>query len=229
MNLIDLTRRISQVASCIGIAVLLPTQTGLAQVEIDDSLAWSNFRNALIDQEDPGRNRNGGGRPGDICLVTDYATSVQVWHLQPIYLWQGTERPMAIRSVGEPADLLVTDVSTEPTTALNLAQNLETELEPGESYTWELSDAIDPDQVLMVIPFQVMATTERDQLTLALTQLVEDLENQGASNEVIALAKADFFLEQGLTMDALQVMFEVEAPSDALIASRVEIVETWCD
>ncbi|MEO0825177.1 MAG: hypothetical protein AAFW84_06370 [Cyanobacteria bacterium J06635_15] len=229
MNLTNWTRFVCRTASYLGVALLLPTQSILAQTNLDDSLTWTNFLNSWLEQEDPGRNRNGGGRLPDFCAVTSYADPIQVWHLQPIYLWQGAERPVAIRPDGDTDNTLAADVTVESATELNVAQSSENPLQPGESYDWILYDRLDPEQEIMVEPFQVMTIAKRHQVTTALEQLVEDLDNQGASAEEIALAKANYFLEQGLMVDAVQSMFLVEEPSSDLLASRTAMVDTLCN
>lgn len=228
MKPIDLTRFIWRTAGIIGIATLLPAQSILAQANVQDSLTWSGFLSSWLEQDDQGRGEQGGGRIPDFCAVTNYATPVQVWHLQPVYLWQGTDRPISIRPGGEPENPLPTGITVDSEMDLNLAQSIDTQLQPGGSYAWVVYDRLDQEQPIIVEPFRVMAATEREQVTAALEQLVQDLNNQGASAEAIALARADYFLGQGLIVDAVQSMFLVEAPSADLLANRTEMVESLC-
>ncbi|NEQ29579.1 MAG: hypothetical protein F6K04_01050 [Leptolyngbya sp. SIO4C5] len=114
-------------------------------------------------------------------------------------------------------------------------------LQPGTEYEWSIffleqsseaessSGATVPSaEQQTIVLFKVLEDEARDRITADLDQIQVDLEAEGADTEAIALARAGYFVENGLLADAMQEMFAVDDPSENLLSSRANLVSELC-
>jgi hypothetical protein len=79
------------------------------------------------------------------------------------------------------------------------------------------------------IPFQVLGGSDRAQVNDALQALDRQLKAEKASPEAIALQRANYFIQRGLSADALQEIYSVKHPSAELRQVIQEIETKLCN
>lgn len=159
-------------------------------------------------------SRSSGISPIAPGLIDTY----NVWSDRPLFMWHSP-------GINQDVQLIVRDLDNnllwEQT--VNLADqkafyNAKNPLEPGKQYQWQLSGITDRRT------FQVMPAGDRNKIQADLQALEQKLRATKASDEEIALRKADYFLNypikhktdndiHHLWSDALQAMFQVQQPS----------------
>ena len=65
-------------------------------------------------------------------------------------------------------------------------------------------------------------------ISSGLEDLEAELDSEGVSEEEMALAKAEYFLEAELPADALQAVFAVSEPSEDLIKTQETLIQEVC-
>ena len=143
-----------------------------------------------------------------------------IWSDRPLFMWRSP-------GVNQEVQLIVRDLENNSVVweqTVNLADqkvfyNAQNPLEPGKQYQWQLSG------ITARRSFQVMAASDRNKIQADLQTLEQKLRATKASDEEIALRKADYFFNypvrhktdndiHHLWSDGLQAMFQVEQPSD---------------
>jgi len=74
----------------------------------------------------------------------------------------------------------------------------------------------------------VMDSQQRDLITIDLNTLDNQLKAKKVNHEAIALAKANYFVQNQLWSDALQQAYSVEKPSPELAQIRQDIPDKLC-
>jgi hypothetical protein len=173
-----------------------------------------------------------GGRPvhepGLICVIApaklvdqdakpENTQEIQeVWNERPLFLWnikggkaqrielflEGSDKAFWSREIPDGKTSIIYD--GEP-------------LKPGQSYEWRLTAPFPKMQSV----FRVMEQQQRDRIDKELTALKEQL--NGASEETIALEKANYFAKKKLWSDALRELYSVRTPSAELTKAIEQI------
>lgn len=178
----------------------------------------------IVDEIRP--KRRGKGSRGEICVfapikLVDFDAKLeqsqetpQVWSDRPLFLWQGgTPKRIELFVAGSTESLWDSEIPEEATGILYDGEPLQ----PGQTYEWRLTAPFPIKQPA----FQIIEQQQRDRISAELTQLQAQL--QDASEETIALEKANYFAKQELWADALQELYSVSNPSPALTAAIKEI------
>jgi hypothetical protein len=176
----------------------------------------------------PGEGSSGISR-GPICAISIQEDNV-IWNTTPLLVWQGNLFPkIAIREDGEPLPLWM-ETATDNETGIWRLTFPETPLQPGTQYEllFYLMHISDPDSPTQLVRFQVMDGEERERISSGLEDLETELDSEGASEEEVALAKAEYFLEAELPADALQAIFAVSEPSEELLATQEALIQEIC-
>ncbi|MGP1387783.1 MAG: hypothetical protein ACTS2F_29865 [Thainema sp.] len=200
----------------------VPTQTLAQSTQFE---AWQQVLN-WWSSEDRRRGYPGTGKPGEMCILNPGKNEV-VWHDQPLLLWRSTAHAVGIRTLTDETEVWR---ATGEYQALGFRGIQMTQpLEPGESYAWYmLYREQSPNPFDRPLPFTLMNEEQRHVIATELEALEADLEATGATVDQLALAKVDYFLEQDLRTDAVQVMFSVEEPSEELMTLREEWITEIC-
>lgn len=165
-------------------------------------------------------------RNGISPIAPGLIETYNIWSDRPLFMWHSPGNNQEVQ-------LIVRDLDNNSVVwqqTVNLAHqkvfyNAKNPLQPGKLYQWQLSNTTD------WITFQVMSTDERNKIQADLQTLEQKLRATKASDEEIALRKADYFLNypvkhktdndiHHLGSDALQAMFQVEQPSDDFKQNR---------
>ncbi|MBE7385094.1 MAG: hypothetical protein F6J95_027240 [Leptolyngbya sp. SIO1E4] len=191
------------------------------------SLSWQRIREFFSQEnDDPGSGGNHGSRPPvGLCLVSPRQGET-LWHRNPVMVWQGYAT-VGVRLQGDGETVLWKETASEPETDVYRAYYQGEQLQLGEEYEW-LFYIISQGSPAIWFPFEVMAADMYEQHAAELAALQSELEAEGADEEAIALARANYFLDNGLSSDALQAVFAVGEPSEALLETRAALVEEIC-
>ncbi|MBD2607055.1 hypothetical protein H6G81_21620 [Scytonema hofmannii FACHB-248] len=202
---------------------ILPNQAQSAKKTATmQGFSWINISQALFSKKPPIRPRKGGSRlpTDDICMISPDAPSVRriVWSDRPIFIWKGAVQKIAVRTRGSNEYLWSQNVAG--------AQNANytgMALQPGQTYEWLVFIGEFPSKF---VPFQVMDAQQSKRITSDLNNLIKA---KKANSEAIALAKANYFIQNQLWSDALQQAYSVENPSRELAQILKDIPDKLCN
>lgn len=175
-------------------------------------------------EKQPPRDDPPGGSRGDVCPIAP-AVPVEVrviWSTRPLFLWRGSMGRLEVRLQGSQQALWSEQVTEGQSSVLYNGDALQ----PGLSYDWVSFDERDRPQFR--VTFQVMAGEERDRISGDLNRLQAQLQQEGATAEKIAYAKANYLAENQLWSDVLQQAYGVENPSEALVQFIQAIPDELC-
>ncbi|MDF5727456.1 MAG: hypothetical protein PUP92_05320 [Rhizonema sp. PD38] len=204
---------------------ILPNQAqSVKKTSIQQTFSWTNISLALLSKKPPIQPRKGGSRdPIFICMISPDAPTERriVWSDHPTFIWKGSVQKIAVRIAGSHEDTWSKNVvGMQSTNYTGKA------LQPGQTYDWLVFENESPKKS---VPFQVMDVQERDRVTTYLNSLENQRKTKKVDNEAIALAKASYFVQNQLWVDALQQVYSVEKPSGELAQIRQEIPDKLCN
>jgi hypothetical protein len=213
--------------SAVSLAAML-SWTGLPTQPLAQSAPVESWSQILDwwNSEDRRRGYPGTGKPAALCYLNPGQNEV-VWHEQPLLLWRSTARAVGIRTVADETEVWR---ATGAYQALGFRGiQIPQPLQPGESYAWYLLyREPSPNPFDRPLPFTLMDEEQRQIVTAELEALETELEETDATADELALAQVDYFLKRDLRTDAVQVMFSVEEPSEALMTLRQEWITEIC-
>ncbi|MEH2058600.1 MAG: hypothetical protein V7K97_21095 [Nostoc sp.] len=212
-------------------------QSGSGQIIVQNTLIGSI--NSFW-QSKPRRKRLGSR--GGICPVSPGLVDTYfIWSDRPLFLWYSPEKETV------QAQLIVRDETTEQVVWMQIV-NLtdqkvfysgEKSLEPGKRYQWQL---LGKDNFNITLPstFEIMAASDRNQIQADLHGLEQKLKGNKASQEEIALQKADYFANYKIThktedgifhlwSDSFESLYKVDQPSPSFVAKRQASIEDLCN
>ncbi|MDX2240021.1 MAG: hypothetical protein NW224_04985 [Leptolyngbyaceae cyanobacterium bins.302] len=168
---------------------------------------------------------------GMICtLAPGLIDTLNVWHDRPLFIWQGQGIQLRVRDYNQRDKILW----EHPITAqAPLRYDGQDALQPGQLYQWQVV-APDPANSNRRVnqnnweTFRILPAEQRQTIATDLRTLEQRLQQQKASAEDIALSKAEFFADRELWSDALQVLYEVNNPSDQFVQQRSTYVTGLC-
>lgn len=166
---------------------------------------------------------------GSICEIAPglQGEAKVIWSDRPLFLWRGTVPQVEIRLytafTDEGQKLLWSQTVTGEAQSVQYTGQ---PLQPGVKYEWELM--IDPSKPGTRYPFQVMTASERDKISAELTALLNPLKNSGATEEEIALSRANYFAERNLWSDALGEIYSLNNPSLEFTRQAEKMVDDFC-
>lgn len=170
-------------------------------------------------------------RGDEVCLISPGNRGEQIiWSDRPLFILQGEVPESEINLIKSAESLLKEEQLVWKETVIPDTQTIAytgDDLQPGVTYDWELvsDDATD----LQINTFTLMEQSQREAIAAELAALENKLENDGATKEDIAIAKADYFVRQKLGYDALQQLYSVSNPSPRLTDQITAIEQHLCD
>ncbi|MEO0685733.1 MAG: hypothetical protein AAFY76_11990, partial [Cyanobacteria bacterium J06649_11] len=178
-------------------------QTFGASIIVNNKLSWRSIIQRILggEPQDTGRGANGGSRGDDFCLINP-GENEKVWHLSPLLIWRGDTNKIGLREKGKNI-VLWRDFVAETESNLKSVKYKGLPLQFGKTYEW-LFYSNTSKNVVREIPFQIMDATERAPITAELSALNKKLKAEGATEEEIALERANYFDNRQLWGDVLQ-------------------------
>lgn len=179
-----------------------------------------------------------GARSGICPVAPGLIETYVVWHDRPLFVWQGAGAQIGVRDRESQAVLWTQSLNA---TDRQIAYKGKEPLQPGKLYQWQLlgTESSSSDRNHWTT-FQVMSASDRDKIQADLQTLEQKLQATGASQEEMALRKADYFrnykIKQEINKneasnpwsDALQTLYEVENPSPSFVEQRQAYVANFC-
>lgn len=167
-------------------------------------------------------------RGEEVCPISPGNLGEQlIWSDRPLFIWQGKIPQSEINLYSsttnynyEQDDRLIWHETVSPNTQ-TIAYAGE-QLKPGFTYDWEFisnGKTYRPTFILMEQP-------QREAIATELTALENKLQASGATSEEIAIALADYFIQQQLWSDALQQLYSIENPS-AFFTDKITDIEQY--
>lgn len=206
--------------------------TPLNNQAIAEEATWDHVFESFLFPErnnEPPESQPGGSRGTEdmICSLAplDQETYLklenQVWNNRPIFVWTGkVER---IELYAETSGNLIWKQTVTP--EKNQISYTGEPLKSGESYKLYLYDVSDPEPSYppsVALDFKVVEAEKSQQITQALNQLETQLQQNKATPEAIALARAEYFAKQQLWSDVVMESVLVKSPPSGL----TELLET---
>ncbi len=202
-----------------------PLHSNIDNTALAQGFSWGKIFQSIFSPQPPIQPRKGGSR-GDICMVSPDLSGEPrlVWSDKPLFLWRGNFQKIGISSSKE---LVETNIFPRQISKQNDITYDGEPLKPGQNYYWWLAVGNSPNGF---IPFKVMEPQQRQRIANELQKLEQQQKAQKATVENIALAKANYFLNQQppLWSDALQQAYSVKNPSPELFKMRASIIEQLC-
>ena len=169
------------------------------------------------------RNEHPLGSRGNLCAIAPglLGQTDTIWSDRPLFLWRGEADQIVLRHEATNEEVWRQAVMPE-TRQLSYTG---TALQPGQVYIWEVGNS----SKLRRFTFAVMPKPQRQQLMEQLQIL--DSKDQGKQLEraIASLRRADYFGQQGLWSDALQMLYGTENLSPE-IGKALEAISTYvCD
>ena len=169
---------------------------------------------------------------GEVCLVSPGSVGEQtIWSDRPVFILHRTTNQAQIDLYSSTINYnyerdgqLIWSSNISPNTA-TLAYTGE-QLKPGFVYDWSLSN---DNKTYALTTFKLMPQSEREAIATELTAIETELQQQGATAEEIAIAKADYFVNRQLFSDALQQLHSVDNPSPDLTTKIADITQYLCE
>ncbi|MEB3278651.1 MAG: hypothetical protein VKK42_06965 [Lyngbya sp.] len=178
----------------------------------------------------PPESGDGGSRGGPLCPLSpiDYATGIEVWSDRPTFIWRGELARIELYPHNNDELLWSEDL----TPGTQQVQYTGVPLKPGQTYDLMLFETVSDRLALpsIEVTFTVMNGEKRQQVTQKLEQLNTELQQQNASEEMIAFVRFNYFAENQLWSDALTEAFSVENPTEELQKLREETIpQKFCN
>lgn len=203
--------------SClVGYQLFLPRITLAQRQPLPWSKLYQTDSSSDNTPEPPARGRTGGSR-GSVCPISPAYNPLAiplVWSNRPLFMWQVKQG----EQIGKfelwhhvTQDVVWSQpVSSSETTLLYDGEALQS----GERYYWVLFN--ENSVPLYRLAFQIVDQPTGDRISSDLMTIEAQLQEERASAEAIAYAKAEYFATRQMWADVLQQAYSVENPSMAL-------------
>ena len=165
---------------------------------------------------------------GDLCVVAPATAGVgtpAIWHEHPVIVFKpGSIEKLALRE--EATNVVFWEYS--PTAAATHVVYDGEPLRSEQVYRLDVYLDADADSPTKFPDFRLLSEAERQLISQDLAMATT--KNTDAPPEVWdAIQRAEYFVEQGLRLDAIQALFAVETPSAELVTTQQQIIESACD
>jgi hypothetical protein len=140
-------------------------------------------------------------------------------------VWTGAAEKLEVRRKQDYELLWSTELTSQQT---HRVYQGDTELQPGETYVWQLWSRIQTHAPsVLSSTFRVMTEAERQQVQQDLAAVETQVPDQ--TPERLALHRAHYFTQNSLWSDGLWEALRVQKPSWTLMAFRQELKQQTCE
>jgi hypothetical protein len=228
-------RNFSRLLCVFGLAMALGSftwieETSAIPIEARPQISWNDIIKRLLGDRKPKDRRSGGyggSRPiGGECLISP-SQNQTIWSDRPLLVWKGGNRTVGVALDGE-EPLLFRQTVAFGDSGLRRVNYTGTTLQSGKTYKWLFFADEASNELIFWVKFQMMDKSSRDSITVDLQALESKLKSQGASQELLALQRANYFSQRQLWTDVLQEVYSVENPSAELEQVAQEILAQFC-
>ena len=189
------------------------------------TLRASAFLDWLLGAENPDGDEEPRTKRGDdFCLVTLAPNRVNlIWSDRPTFIVQGSRRSLALYR--DPAQDPIWDY---PVNDAEVVVYTGPPLEPDTVYTLRAQHQHFPSSIYEQRQLRTLSFEDEVQTTMELFALEGELRTGGESEEAIALARADYFWQQGFEADAWATVLPLQGELTEVMAAVQMGYEQWC-
>ncbi|NER80926.1 MAG: hypothetical protein F6K42_15425 [Leptolyngbya sp. SIO1D8] len=184
-------------------------------------LEWLTGTSHNQDANEPPRIKRGGS---EFCFVTfDDETVTPLWRDTPTFILQGDMRSLALHREGRENPLWTYEANEAEAVTYD-----GTILLPGAVYVIHAQNPQFPASDFEARQFVLLSAERQVEIAFELSDLETDMRNADASAEEIALARADYFWQQGLVADAWAEVMPLKATSETVSEAINAAYERIC-
>lgn len=165
---------------------------------------------------------------GELCVIapaTAGAGTPEIWHERPVMVFQpGSIEKLALRN--EATNVVFWDYYPSSTT-----HHVVYDGEPLQSevvYRLDVYLDAEADRPTTFPDFRLLPDFSRQQISDDLAMNVTPKEADMSTEHWTAIQRADYFVEQGMRLDAIQALFDVDVPSAELATLQQQLIESIC-
>jgi hypothetical protein len=210
----------------LGLGMILTAGLSITGIGLSTTASYAqspSWWEKLLNPTPPQKSRRRGSK-GDICLVApatlDSGQPMQVWGDKPLFVWQGlVERLEVTDAQGQVA--WKSEERLERQSVVYAGTPLESE------QVYELT-VYEGDTPTMFQRFQRVSVPEQTRIATELVQLQQELEQRGYGAQELALARTNYFAEQGLWVDAFVELEAHRQGSKVLEQYQIDAQKSFC-
>lgn len=191
------------------------------------AFSWSEVWKRLQRKAVPGGSR-GLSQSANVCAVvpgmlidkeTEEATSLQIWGLNPVFVWREEWSHLKVFHSRSHEVLLSQNLDSETHHLVYSDAENAIPLEPGSSYYWQLSRNDSDGQMTIFgeTTFRTLNAEKRLELETALAEI-------DASEEALS-ERVKFFADEGLWADVVREVYTADELPIDLVAFKNEIAD----
>ena len=185
-------------------------------------LDWLNGIGVNPDANEPPLTKRGGSQ---YCLVAfDVQTTMPVWNSRPNFIIQGDPRQFVVYNDTDIAPVWTSDVNDAEVEVITYAGP---PLRVGTTYTLQAENPTNPSD-FEARSFALVSLEDRIAIATDLRNLEDELQAAGESEEAIALARADYFWQRGLAVDAWSEVMPLQGTSATAAEALATAYERLC-
>ncbi|MEM8605187.1 MAG: hypothetical protein AAGE59_00610 [Cyanobacteria bacterium P01_F01_bin.86] len=197
-------------------------ETDRSSTEADATfLDWLRGLAVNPDANEPPRTKRGGS---EFCLVAfDVQTTTPVWNYRPDFVIQGDLRHFVLSSADSDEPLWTSSPNESETVSYTGPP-----LRSGTLYTLRAENPQNAND-FEARSFTLLELEDRVEVAFDLLELENEMQTAGQSEEAIVLARADYFWQRGLAVDAWAEVVPLQDTSEVAAAAIATAYERICD
>ncbi|MGF1523528.1 MAG: hypothetical protein ACFBSF_14525 [Leptolyngbyaceae cyanobacterium] len=185
-------------------------------------LDWLNGIGVNPDANEPPLTKRGGSQ---FCLVAfDVREATPVWNSRPDFIIKGSTRQFAVYDGLGDEPLWTSDAND---VAIENVAYMGPPLRTGTTYTLRAENPNNAND-FEDRRFTLLSLEDRIAIATDLLTLESEMQEAGESQEAIALARADYFWQRGLAVDAWAEVFPLQETSETATAAMETAYERIC-
>jgi hypothetical protein len=211
---------------CCGILAAIAIGQGVLPIETIQASPWDSILGSFSRRPKPPL----GGR-SEVCVISPRRLPDGIERTSGdrlLFVWNGMISKIEVHAEGvkEPlwSQLVNPDARQAVYTGIPLVA--------GARYEWWIFNrfAVNETQPTLRVPFQVIDSSERDRIALGLTELNSQIRDtkKWVSAEEWSKLRSQYFISQGLFVDAMREILSVQRPSQELRTIWQQIPTDLC-
>jgi hypothetical protein len=200
---------------CCGLLAAIAIGQGVLPVETIQASPWDSILESFSRRPKPPL----GGRGDEFCAISPRRLPDGIERTSGdrlLFVWKGSISKIEVHAKGVAAPLWSQLVDSEARQWLYTGSPLIA----GARYEWWIFNrfAVNETEPTFRVPFQVIDSAERDRVTLELAELNSQIRDtkKWVSAEEWSRRRSQYFISQGLFVDAMREILSVQRPSQEL-------------
>ena len=183
-------------------------------------LEWLNTPPNPDAEETPRTSRGGS----EFCFVAlDQETVTPLWSDRPVFLIQGGVRNLILHQVDNEEPIWTHSASDTEAITYDGPP-----LQPGIVYVLRAEHPVFSNDIFVTRQLTLLSVEDQVEIATTLSDLETELQGAGQSEAAIALARADYFWQQELTVDAWAAVLPLQPTSETVSEAIATAYERIC-